>query len=444
MLIKDKLNGILLNRKEVKTIMDNNSVKEKKHSGTEVFRAYYILIICTLLYIINHMDRQVFAVVLQPMKLELGLTDAECGLIQTIFILCIAFFSFPIAYLMDRWNRKNLIALIAIIWSVFTFITGLMKNFIGLALARAGVGTGEAAYTAGGVSIVSAAFPESSRGKALGIFYAGLPIGAAIGTILGGYISTSYGWRTPFYYFAIPGIILAVMAFFIKDYSVAGLKTDSSKPVSFLNTITYLWKIPTLRWFYLGLGLTHVMITSFMGWAPALVMRELNVSEASAGLIVGGIGLMALIGAPVGGFLSDYFYKRDVRGRMVLIASSICAAGLMLIIVILMRFSTIGIILAMIFGIFMVAPSASYGAVSQELVLPSYKNASAGMMLFMSFLLGGAWAPYAAGVVSDGLGGGADGLRIAMIIMASIGILGGLCFFVATRPYIRDATAATE
>ena len=107
----------------------NKSAPELQTGG---WRAHYVLIVCTLLYVINYMDRQVFAVILQPMKIDLQLTDAQCGLASTVLILGMAFFSFPISHLIDRWSRRKAIGLMAILWSGFTFATGMAKNFVGV------------------------------------------------------------------------------------------------------------------------------------------------------------------------------------------------------------------------------------------------------------------------------------------------------------------------
>ena len=104
--------------------------KQPSELKTGGWRAHYVLIVCTMLYIINYMDRQVFSVILQPMKIDLGLTDAQCGLASTVLIFGMAFFSFPIAYLIDRWSRRKAIALMAILWSIATFTTGLARNFM--------------------------------------------------------------------------------------------------------------------------------------------------------------------------------------------------------------------------------------------------------------------------------------------------------------------------
>ena len=128
------------------------------------WRAHYVLIVCTLLYVVNYMDRQVFAVILQPMKLDLGLTDAQCGLASTVLIFGMAFFSFPISYLIDRWSRRKAIGVMAILWSAFTFATGLARSFTGVIIPRAFVGLvwrylRSICWAAPGVPMWSALFP---------------------------------------------------------------------------------------------------------------------------------------------------------------------------------------------------------------------------------------------------------------------------------------------
>ena len=208
--------------------------KEYKIGG---WSAHYILIICSLLYMVNYMDRQVLSAVLEPMKIDLGLSDTQAGSLQTIFLLSIAFFSLPVAYLVDRWSRRKAVALMAIFWSAFTYITGLGRNFIGVLIPRALVGVGESGFSAGGTAMLTAVYPPESRGKVMGVFNLVIPVGAALGVILGGYLSKNHGgWRTPFFVFAIPGIILGILAFFMRDYKTVdhlderGKKSVSSRP----------------------------------------------------------------------------------------------------------------------------------------------------------------------------------------------------------------------
>ncbi len=411
---------------------------EPKQYKTGGWSAHYILIICTLLYMINYVDRQVFSAVLQPMKVELGLTDAQCGLAQTLFMLGMALFSFPISYLIDRWSRKKSIAIMAILWSGLTYLTGLATSFVGVLIPRSMVGVGEAGFTAGGTAMTSAAYSKQSRARTLGIFNIAIPLGAAIGTMVGGLISAKYGWRTPFLIFAIPGIILGILALFMKDYKTAALPSAQGTKTGFGHSIISVLSIPTLRWYYIGFGILTFTGTSVLAWMPALVMRTMDVSEGQAGLIVGGMVLMAIIGAPLGGYLADLWQKKSKKGRIYLASAAAVLSAILLIAVVLIKFNVIGIILGMLYGIFNVMGNPALASVSQDVVPSAHKGLSFGIAVFCAYALGGAWGPYAVGGISDALGGGAAGLSTAMIISSAGAILGGLFLLLAARHYGPD------
>jgi len=413
-----------------------NEVKEYRTGG---WSAHYVLIICTLLYAINYMDRQVFSVILQPMKMELRLTDAECGLASTVLILGMALFSFPIAHMVDRWSRRKSIGLMAILWSGFTFLTGLATNFITVIIPRAFVGLGEAGFVPGGTAMIGASYAKEKRGRALGIFHIAIPLGAAAGVMLGGVISASYGWRTPFFYFAIPGVILGILAFFMKDYKTTVEAGASTGAKGFFTALGNVLKIPTVKWFYPALGLAVFMSTSVLIWLPSLIMRVMNVNEATAGMLVGGIGLTAIIGAPLGGVLSDVWRKKDTRGRMYVPAVSYLASAVLIVIVILTKFSPLGIALAVLYGIVASMAVPAFATVSQDIVPVAHKGLSMGLVVFAQYSFGGAWGPWLIGWLSDLLGGGAEGLSLAVILSAIVGVVGGIFFLVAARTYPDDA-----
>jgi MFS family permease len=412
--------------------------------GTGGRNSTYILVICTLLYMVNFMDRQVLSAVLQPMKIELGLTDAECGLVQTVFILGVALFTFPLSYLMDRWNRKKPMAIMAILWSVFTYVTGLATSFISLIIPRALVGVGEAGFSSGGTAMISGAYPKEKRGRVLGIFTVAVPLGAVIGTIAGGMLSAKFGWRMPFFLFAIPGIILGIMALFMRDYKVEESSVSQNSRKDIGSSFITLLKIPTLHWLYLGLGISTIMINTFLSWMPALIMRVLNVNESTAGLIVGGMGMMALIGAPLGGWLTDLWHRHNPRGRVYLPAIALASAAVVLIAAIMTGFNTLGIVLGMLYGILNVMAVPAFGAISQDVVPAAHKGFSFGLAVFFQYMLGGAWAPWVVGIMSDALGGGASGLSTAITVATAFGIIGGACFYVASRHYVSDVEKAGQ
>jgi MFS family permease len=420
---------------------DQDKSKEFKTGG---WGAHYVLIVCTLLYVINYMDRQVFSVILQPMKLDLGLTDAQCGLASTILILGMAVFSFPISYMIDRWSRRKSIGIMAIAWSIFTFATGLAKNFIGVVIPRFFVGLGEAGFAPGGVAMVSASYPQESRGRALGIFHIAIPLGAAAGVMLGGLLSHAYGWRTPFYFFAIPGVILAVLAFFMKDYKTASLTGNVAGIKGFGRATVDMFKMPTARWFYPALGITVFMSTSVLIWLPSLVQRMWNVGEDTSGMVVGGIGLSAIIGAPLGGFLADMWQKKDPRGRMYIPAVANIVGAALVVLFILLRLNVIGIALGVLYGIIISMSVPAFAAVSQDIVPAAHKGLSMGLAVFAQYVFGGAWGPWLIGWISDLLGGGADGLSLALMISTVGGLVGGIFFILAARTYPVDAAKVKQ
>jgi MFS family permease len=419
--------------------MSEQPAEKDKEYSSGGWSAHFVLIVCVLLYMINYMDRQVFSVILQPMKLDLGLTDAQCGLASTVFTVGMAFFSFPISYMVDRWSRKKSMGIMAILWSGFTFATGLAKNFVGVILPRAFVGLGEAGFAPGGVAMVSASYPERSRGRALGIFTIAIPLGAALGVMLGGLISSKMGWRAPFYYFAIPGVVLGILAFFMKDYKTVAIPGASAGLKGFGRAFVEVGRAPTVRWFWPALGLTVFMGQAVLVWLPTLAMRMLNVNEAGAGLIVGGIGLSAIIGAPLGGFLADLWQKRDPRGRMYVVALANIISVVLIIAVVLLRLNTLGIILGVFYGIFQSMTIPAYAAVTQDIAPVRHKGLSYGLCIFTQYMFGGAWAPWIMGGVSDLLGGGADGLGYAIMLSSAVGLIGGIFFLLASRTYPSDA-----
>ena len=403
------------------------------------WRAHWILIMCSILYMINYMDRNVLTVVLQPIKLEMGLSDSELGILQTIFILSIALFSFPIAFMVDRWSRRKSIGLMAIVWSIFTAVTGLARNFVGLLIPRAFVGVGEAGFSAGGTAMITAAYPKNKHGWALGFFNLAIPLGVAIGTIVGGVLASSMGWRTPFFVFAVLGVLAGIGAFFLGDYKT--VREDMGGGLRGLGrSIVAILKIPTMKWFFIGYGCYSFMTQAFLGWLPSFLMRQFEWTTAQAGTVIGVVGLLALLGAPLGGFLADYWNRKNPRGHLYVpalgtIISALAMAGAFLLFP--LSFA-VGISVAAIYGIFSIIPSPPLGIVSQNVIPPAHKGLSWGLSVFSMYFLGGAWSPWLVGSISDGLGGGANGLKWALIIASIGGILGTICFLIASRTYPAD------
>ena len=414
---------------------ENKSTEYKKGGAS----AWYTLIICSLLIIMSNMDRQLFAVVLEPMKKDLGLSDSEAGILLSIFLVFMALFAIPTGVLVDRWSRKKSVGLMAIIWSAATLMTALGKNMLGVIIPRSLVGVGESGFSSGGAAMITASFPDTMRSRAMAIFYMCLPLGILIGSILGGYLSVNYGgWRTPFYVFAIPGILLGLMAFTLKDYK--SVKTDDIIGKGFWQNTIYLFKIPSLKWVYIGTGIYCFVAYGILFWAPAFMMRTIHIKEDTAGLIVGGLAIMGVLGTFAGGVISDMWYKKNPRGRLMVGVIGAPVTAITAVIGAWLVFSgqyVIGLILMGIyaFAVQMYLPGTLTAI--QEVVHPGTKGLAQSVNVLIPMLCA-APAPALVGALSDALGGGASGLTYGMMFPALFALLAIPCLLKGAANFQHD------
>ncbi len=410
-------------------------------------RATYVLIICSLLNAVAYADWQVMSVVLQSMKIDLGLTDAQVGIVNTVYFLGIIVFTLPVAHLVDAWSRRKMIGLMAICWSAFTLATGLVGGFASLLLTRLGVGLGEAGFGPGGTALVSASYPETKRGQKLGIFNMFITVGVILGVIAGGYLSANHGgWRTPFYVFGVPGIVLGILAFFMQDYSLK--QADGSKVVhgSFTKNLGQLLRIPTLRWLYAGLGMYAVLQVSVGTWFPSLLIRAYEIKEDKAGLVMGVVTIFGLAGPILGGIIADKWQHKYPGGRMRLAAVSIAIASVFVWLVLIAGFDLnnrplMFFCAAMmpLHSIFVGMAFPAVAATTQDVVPTHLKGLSGGAALVSLFLLGGAWGPLLVGGISDGIGGRYEGLAIGMATTGIFGLIASWMWFVTAKHVDSDA-----
>jgi MFS family permease len=415
-------------------------------------RATYVLIICSLLYAMRYADWQIMAIVLQPMKLELGLTDVQAGLVGTAFFIGIMLFTLPIAHLIDVWSRKKTLGLMAIVWSIFTVATGFTSGLAALLVARFGVGVGESVIAPGGTALIAASYPEEKRSQKLGIFNMFVTVGIIIGAIGGGYLSAHFGgWRTPFYVFGIPGAILGVLAFFMQDYRLKEADGSNFVHASFLSNLKQLWEIPTLRWLYVGLGMFAVMQISVLTWFPALLMRAYHIKEDTAGLIMGLVAIIALLGPILGGIIADKWQQKRPDGRMHLAAVSIAITSVLFLLELLAAFDINNKHLMIFCAIMLPLYSTVSGmqlpavaATTQDVVPARLRGLSWGVAMLALYLLGGAWGPLLVGKISDIFDGGYKGLALGLAVAGLFGFFASAMWFMSERHVESDMRKAKE
>lgn len=404
-------------------------------------RAFYVLTICSLLSAVSYADWQVMSVVLQPMKQELGLTDAQIGIANAVFFLGVIVFTLPVAHAVDSWSRKKMIGLMALVWSVFTLATAGIGGFAGLLATRFGVGAGEAGFQPGGTALVSASYPEAKRGRMLGVFNMFITVGVILGVVGGGYLSVHHGgWRTPFIVFGIPGIVLGVLAFFMQDYKLVPSPGAAPAQGSLKASMRELLSIPTLRGAYLGLGMFAVVQISVGTWFPSLLMRAYGIQEDKAGLVMGVVTIIGLTGPILGGILADRWQQRVPGGRMKLARISIFVASVTMLLVLLAALDLTNRPLMIFCALMMPLHSVASGmalpavaATTQDVVAPQFKGLAWGAAMLALFILGGAWGPLLVGSVSDALGGGYQGLSTGLSVAAFFGFIAAAVWWRTAR-----------
>ena len=203
---------------------------------------------------------------------------------------------------------------------------------------RTAIGIGEAGYAPGGTAMISALFPEKKRSLFLGIWMASVPIGAAVGVMLGGLIATRFGWRHAFGVVALPGLLVGLLFFFVKDYKTVRLvKTKRTEGQSaakvnmkIKDIIREFTSKPSLMLTYLAFAGNVFATVALLTWLPSYFQRVGGLSVAGASVRSGIIMLSALVGTPLGGYLADKWFQRRKRGRLLFGALSSILTAILL------------------------------------------------------------------------------------------------------------------
>ncbi|MBX7221430.1 MAG: MFS transporter [Blastocatellia bacterium] len=287
--------------------------------------AWFALGMLTLLNLLNYVDRFIFAALIPYIKTDTGFSDGQIGIIGSaftwIYTICAPLFG----YLGDRYHRGRLIAFGITVWSLATAGAGISRNFVQLLFARSAVGIGEANYATIAPGLLSDFFTKARRGMAMSVFFATIPIGTAIGYLVGGSLGKpeSWGWRHTLYLVGLPGLVTAVLMLFLKE-PVRGAM-DEKEPSGVTGQLepvkpkTLSWKEGYVTLFtnlgYLCTCLGYASVTFAVGalvfWAPEWLKSDKGISAEEANTVLGVCAVLGgSIGTLVGGVLGDQMQKR--------------------------------------------------------------------------------------------------------------------------------------
>lgn len=408
----------------------------------QMTNAWYVLVILLILHSFNYADRFLIAALAEPMKLELGLSDSFVGMLMgPAFAVLYTIFSIPLARLADRTSRIMVICGGCVVWSVFTILSGFATTGWMLALMRIGVGIGEAAFIAPAYAMLADSFSPNRRGVAFALFGLGIYLGQMGGYIGGPAIAVTEGWRGAFIWVGGLGACIAVLGYLtIYEPSRKGGERKISSAPPLLATVRQLWRRPTYWRMNLGVALGSFSGTAFGMWAPSLFVRNFDVTLVEASAKFGlAFSLAGLTGMFLFGAVADRLTTRDISWPLRLSALSLTCATTGITLATLAPSLNVVLMIAVPTGI--MGGGWVIGALSslQRILDGSIRSTGVAVFNFVTTFAGLVFGPFFVGLLSDAFGGGADGIRNAMLVAISPGLIGAWLFWSAARTLKQDA-----
>jgi MFS family permease len=412
---------------------------------TPGYRAY-ILGILFLTYFFNFMDRNLLGVLMPSIKADLQFADWQLGLLGGgAFAMMYAVAGIPIAWLVDRSNRVNILTVSIAFWSIMTATCGAATSFWQLLLARAGVGIGEAGSSPSCTTLISDLYGRKTRATAIGIYTSGLAFGSSAGLLFGALIAAEHGWRWAFVVVGLPGLLLALVMKLTVREPPRGLSEEPgvvhAPPTSIWKVTKVLMSRPTFRQFVLGHSLSSVVSGSFLIWMPSFMTRTFGVSLPFAGAALAVTTVVAgVAGAAIGGWAADKLSTRSIRWRMLLPA--VTNFGTIPIAIIGYTTSNVWLALFML-CIAKMAPhtiTGPGGAMVQEMVGLRMRASAQAINLFAVSVIAGTIGPFAIGLASDLLTAeyGDQALRIALLGSTAVSAWAAFHYYLASRHIEKD------
>ncbi len=389
----------------------------------------WLLAILTGLNLLNYLDRYVLSAVLPPLQTELRLNDDQAGTIGTAFMIGYFATSPFFGYLGDRLQRKWLIALGIFVWSLGTVMTGFAGGFATLLWYRVLVGLGEASYATISPSLISDNFPPARRNNALTIFYVAIPVGAALGNIVGGHIAAHYSWRHAFIWAGAPGLLLALVMLPFSE-SQRGLAEGRSseyaaKPA--MKDLFRLFKMCNYMLVVLGYTAYTFAMGGFALWGPTFLHRVHGVPIDRAGTFFGAVLVVAgLLGTLIGGFAATRWQRKNPAGYALTLGLSTLVAVPVGVLAFVVPQSNIAMVFLAAAMFFLFLSTGPVNTLILETVPVNLRSSAMAISIFMIHLFGDVWSPKIVGRLSDHW----QSLQKALLILPGALLIGAILWLV--------------
>lgn len=397
---------------------------------------------------LNYADRYTLPAVAPLMAVSLGLTDTQLGLLGTAFLLIYAVTALPLGAIADRRSRTTIVGAGVAFWSVATALTALCRTFPQLFVVRGLLGVGEASYFPASNSMLADAFPQARRARIMAWWGAALPLGVFLGYAAGGLIGQRFGWPAAFLVVGVPGLLLAALVAHTREPQRGqseGLRADAPTAVSdrfgfrLLRTKTVAYAIGTNIFSYFVLGGLGFWLTTYL-------VRRYQISTGSAGVIAGALFVVGGgVGTIAGGYLADHLLPRQPGARLLVPAIGLFAGGVAIAAGLLAPSLSLFLVIYTLAGALVSLPSAPMSAILQDVVAPAARARVVALSLLIAHVFGDAFAPSLIGIVSQRLGGAANGgLERALWLTPLAAGIAGVIALAGVRHVGKDRRAIVE
>ncbi|MDR0952698.1 MAG: MFS transporter [Elusimicrobiota bacterium] len=358
-----------------------------------------IFIILFSINLLNYIDRQILFAVFPLIQLDLNLTDTQLGLLASVFMLVYMLIAPFIGYAADRTPRQIWISLSAFLWSIATMLTALASDFKHLLTARSFIGVGEAGFTSVSPSFLAEKFQKKSRAKVLAFFALALPIGSALGYLLGAWLGHLFGWRQAFIIVGLPGVILAALVFFkIKDTRKTPPREEKPKAKEYLK----LLKNKPFLFVCLAQAMGTFTLGGLAAWMPTYFHRYFDMSVSYAGTAFGLITIIAgAIGTLIGGIVADKLFIKTNKAYFLVSAISFCLAFPFGILALLAHNTALALVLFAIAIMFVFLQTGPMQAAIVDTTSLKIRSMAFALNIFIIHALGDAISPAIIGLLSD-------------------------------------------
>jgi MFS transporter, Spinster family, sphingosine-1-phosphate transporter len=410
--------------------------------------ANFGLAVLAFINLFSYLDRYVVSGVLESLKhSDLGLSDTNLGSLMSGFLIVYTLLAPVFGALGDRRSRPRLIALGVACWSFATALSGFAVNYLTLFAARAAVGVGEAAYVTIAPSLLSDYFPVRQRGRVMAIFFCAIPVGSALGYVVGGLVDKHYGWRAAFFVAGVPGLLLAALVLLLRD-PPRGIqdraedpgKAAPSAPRSSISREAWLTYGRLLRnkpyaLTVLGYAAYTFAIGGLAYWMPAFLERARGIPRSEATVSFGTIVVITgFIGTFVGGWMGDYFAKNSRQAYLWLSAVATLIAAPFVWLALTTNSHTLYVAYMVTAQLCLFLSTGPINAAIINLVIASERATAIAFSVFAIHILGDALSPLIVGALSD-----AFSLQQAITILPVAVLIGGFVWIWAARAQAASA-----